>query len=68
MSTLLALLLAGIVLLPHPLRRGIEDYSGGVSFVLRPLRILRSGHMGDYVAWLTAGVAAIGGLFAYFIH
>jgi multicomponent Na+:H+ antiporter subunit D len=68
MSTLLALLLAGLVLLPHPLRRGIEGFSGGASFVLRPLRILHSGHMGDYVAWLTAGVAAIGGLFAYFIH
>jgi len=67
-STLLALVLAGLVLLPHRLRRGIEGFSGGVSFVLRPLRILHSGHMGDYVAWLTAGVAAIGGLFAYFIH
>ena len=67
-STLLALLLAGLVLLPHPLRRGIDGFSGGVSRVLRPLRILHSGHMGDYVAWLTAGVAAIGGLFAYFIH
>ena len=67
-STLLALLLAGLVLLPHPLRRGIDGFSGGVSRVLRPLRILHSGHMGDYVAWLTAGVAAIGGVFAYFIH
>lgn len=67
-STLLALLIAGLVLLPHPLRRGIEGFSGGISFVLRPLRILHSGHMGDYVAWLTAGAAAIGGLFAYFIH
>jgi multicomponent Na+:H+ antiporter subunit D len=67
-STFLALLVAGLVLLPHPLRRGIEGFSGGVSLVLRPLRILHSGHMGDYIAWLTAGVAAIGGLFAYFIH
>ncbi len=67
-GTLLALLLAGLVLLPHPLRRGIEGFTGGASFVLRPLRNLHSGHMGDYVAWLTAGVAAIGGLFAYFIR
>jgi multicomponent Na+:H+ antiporter subunit D len=67
-STLLAFLLAGLVLLPHPLRRGIEDFSGGASYVLRPLRILHSGHMGDYVAWLTAGVALIGGLFAYFVR
>ncbi|HET9183914.1 MAG TPA: proton-conducting transporter membrane subunit [Candidatus Angelobacter sp.] len=67
-ATILAFLVAGLVLLPHPLRHGIEDFSGGVSFVLRPLRILHSGHMGDYVAWLTAGVAVIGGLFAWFIH
>ena len=67
-STLLAFLIAGLVLLPHPFRRGIAGFSGGVSFILRPLRLLHSGHIGDYVAWLTAGVAVIGGLFAYFIH
>jgi multicomponent Na+:H+ antiporter subunit D len=67
-ATFLAFLVAGLVLLPHPLRKGIDGFSGGVSFILRPLRILHSGHMGDYVAWLTAGVAVIGGLFAYFIH
>ena len=67
-ATFLAFLVAGLVLLPHPLRKGIDDFSGGVSFILRPLRILHSGHMGDYVAWLTAGVAVVGGLFAYFIH
>jgi multicomponent Na+:H+ antiporter subunit D len=27
------------------------------------LRLLHSGHVGDYVAWLTAGVAVIGGVF-----
>jgi multicomponent Na+:H+ antiporter subunit D len=67
-ATFLALVMAGLVLLPHPLRKGIDGFSGGVSFILRPIRILHSGHMGDYVAWLTAGVAVIGGLFAYFIH
>ena len=67
-STILAFLVAGLVLLPHPLRHGIDDFSGGVSFILRPVRILHSGHMGDYIAWLTAGVAVIGGLFAWVIH
>ena len=67
-STLLALLLAGLVLPPHPLRRGVAGFSGGASYVLRPLRILHSGHIGDYVAWLTAGVAILGGLFAYFLR
>jgi multicomponent Na+:H+ antiporter subunit D len=67
-ATFLALVMAGLVLLPHPFKKGIEGFSGGISFILRPIRILHSGHMGDYVAWLTAGVAVIGGLFAYFIH
>jgi multicomponent Na+:H+ antiporter subunit D len=67
-ATFLAVIMAGLVLLPHPLRKGINGFSGGISYILRPIRILHSGHMGDYVAWLTAGVAVIGGLFAYFIH
>lgn len=67
-STVLAFLMAGLVLLPHPFRRAIEGFSGGLSVFLRPLRILHSGHIGDYVAWLTAGVALMGGLFAYFFH
>jgi hypothetical protein len=31
---------------------------------LRVLRDLHSGHIGDYIAWLTFGTAVIGGLFA----
>ncbi|OLE38733.1 MAG: hypothetical protein AUG48_01020 [Actinobacteria bacterium 13_1_20CM_3_68_9] len=31
---------------------------------IAPLRALHSGHIGDYVAWLVAGVAALGGAFA----
>ena len=30
---------------------------------LQGLRRLHSGHVGDYVAWLTAGVTVIGGVF-----
>jgi multicomponent Na+:H+ antiporter subunit D len=44
------------------------DFSGGLTVFLRPLRTIHSGHIGDYVAWLTFGVAAIGGVFALFIH
>ncbi len=29
---------------------------------MRPMRALQSGHPGDYVAWLTVGTAALGGL------
>ena len=28
------------------------------------LRLLHSGHVGDYVAWFTVGLAAVGGAFA----
>ena len=33
-----------------------------------PLRAVHSGHVGDYVAWLTFGTAVIGGLFAITIR
>ncbi len=32
--------------------------------VLDPLRALHSGHIGDYIAWLTVGVATFGGILA----
>ena len=32
--------------------------------VVAPMRALHSGHIGDYVAWLVAGVALLGGSFA----
>jgi multicomponent Na+:H+ antiporter subunit D len=40
----------------------------GLSRVLAPLRAVHSGHVGDYVAWLTLGTAVIGGLFAVTIR
>jgi hypothetical protein len=35
---------------------------------LQPLRAAHSGHIGDYVAWLTFGTAVLGGLFALTIR
>jgi multicomponent Na+:H+ antiporter subunit D len=35
---------------------------------VEPLRALHTGHIGDYVAWLTFGVAVVGGLFALTIR
>ncbi len=32
--------------------------------ITRPLKAVHSGHVGDYVAWLTFGTAIIGGVFA----
>ena len=35
-----------------------------LTLLARPLKAAHSGHIGDYVAWLTFGVAALGGAFA----
>jgi multicomponent Na+:H+ antiporter subunit D len=32
--------------------------------LIDPLRSLHSGHIGDYIAWLTTGVALLGGILA----
>jgi multicomponent Na+:H+ antiporter subunit D len=57
LSLLLALLLAWTALLPR-----------GFSVLARApvvqIRRLHSGHVGDYVAWFTFGLATLGGLFA----
>ena len=36
--------------------------------VLAPLRAVHSGHVGDYIAWLTVGMATFGGILAVFIR
>jgi multicomponent Na+:H+ antiporter subunit D len=36
--------------------------------LLSALRAVHSGHIGDYVAWLVFGTAAIGGLLAFFVR
>lgn len=40
----------------------------GALALLRPLKAAHTGQIGDYVAWLTCGVAVIGGLFALTLH
>ena len=67
-ATVLAFGLAGFVLFRKKGPLKVLDFSGGLTVLLRPLRIIHSGHIGDYVAWLTFGVAVIGGTFAFFIH
>jgi hypothetical protein len=47
--------------LPYRAKRGLAQ-------ALEPLRAVHSGHVGDYVAWLTFGVAAVGGLLALAIR
>jgi multicomponent Na+:H+ antiporter subunit D len=67
-ATILAFALAGFVLFRKKGALKVLDFTGGLTVLLRPLRILHSGHIGDYVAWLTFGVAIIGGVFAFYIH
>src|SRR6185437_6779019 len=57
-----AVLIAALALFGHPLRRHVPN------LVVRPalaalggLRELHSGHIGDYIAWWTAGAAVFGG-------
>jgi multicomponent Na+:H+ antiporter subunit D len=45
-----------------------ERVSSTLERGLAPLRAAHSGHIGDYVAWLTLGTAVVGGLFAITIR
>ncbi len=64
-----AVALAALALFGAPLRRWVPEA------VLRPplraviaLRRLHTGHIGDYIAWWTAGVAALGGASLVFLR
>jgi multicomponent Na+:H+ antiporter subunit D len=68
-ATLGAIALAALGLFGRPLRRRVPK------LVLRPvvvavggLRSLHSGHIGDYIAWWTAGAAAMGGAALIFLR
>jgi multicomponent Na+:H+ antiporter subunit D len=65
LSTVGAVAVAGIALfhdrLPDLAPRRLA--SGGGALILR-MRRLHSGHVGDYLAWITVGVALFGGAFA----
>ena len=58
LSTLLALGFAALGLWPDRLRLLLRPMQAG----MKPVRALHTGHVGDYVAWLFAGVAALAAL------
>lgn len=68
-ATLGALALAALALFGAPLRRRLP---GGALHVLTValggLRHLHSGHIGDYIAWWTAGAAMFGGASLIFLR
>ncbi|ADP84504.1 complex I subunit 5 family protein [Pseudofrankia inefficax] len=75
LSTLLALAFAACALwLPaaarrsEPVRAALQGLDGASRLVVGPLRRAHSGHVGDYVAWLISGVAALGTLLGLAAH
>ena len=66
-SAAAAVALATVALAWRPRRsrqQGKEQGTNIIEGALRGLRQLHSGRIGDYVTWLTVGVAAFGALFA----
>jgi multicomponent Na+:H+ antiporter subunit D len=64
-TTAFAVVLALGSLRPPSAPAGLSARAASVgALVLRPLRRLHSGHVGDYLAWLSLGVALMGGLCA----
>jgi multicomponent Na+:H+ antiporter subunit D len=64
-STLLALALAALPLFGNRLAERVPSRLRDLaSAPVGALRSLHSGHIGDYIAWLTFGLASLGGLFA----
>ncbi|MEA2506284.1 MAG: multicomponent Na+:H+ antiporter subunit [Actinomycetota bacterium] len=65
LGALLAVTIALIALFKHLLPEApVEWVRSRLSPVGERMRTLHSGHVSDYIAWLTAGVAALGGLLA----
>ncbi len=64
-----AVALAGLALVRRRLSTGLREMTHRIfgPVVLR-VRELHSGHVGDYVAWLTFGLAALGGAFAFVLR
>ncbi len=66
-ATLLGIALAFTSVYRHKLPKRIR-LGSYLETGMQPLRALQSGHPGDYVVWLTAGVATLGVLFNLFLR
>jgi multicomponent Na+:H+ antiporter subunit D len=69
-ATALAIVLALVTVFRDKLPLIARDkfFDRQVAWAMHPIRAVHSGHMGDYVAWLTFGTAAFGGLFAWLVR
>jgi multicomponent Na+:H+ antiporter subunit D len=63
-SAVAAMTLALAALFQHRLPRVLHRIGRAGKPILTALRALHSGHIGDYVVWIVAGTAALGGLCA----
>ncbi len=66
-STALALLIAVLALSRYGFKQNARS-GRPIRIAMRPLRAIHSGHIGDYVAFLTFGVAAYGGILALLLR
>jgi multicomponent Na+:H+ antiporter subunit D len=62
-ATLLALLIAYAALSPRSFPATLRHLARDTTPFFEMMRKAHSGHVGDYVAWLSAGVAALGAIF-----
>lgn len=67
-TTALAVLLALAALYPSTLGRAGAAVSNALGQMMRPLRAIHSGRIGDYVAWFVFGVAAYGAFLLIWIR
>ncbi len=68
-ATLGAVALAAVALFGAPLRRALPDPLIRVPLAaVIGLRRLHTGHIGDYIAWWTAGAATLGGVSLIFLR
>jgi multicomponent Na+:H+ antiporter subunit D len=62
----ITLLAAGLALFPRVLGNRLNWLVGrGLIRAMRPLRLLQSGKVGDYIAWFAIGICAYGGLLIF---
>ncbi|HSU69148.1 MAG TPA: proton-conducting transporter membrane subunit, partial [Tepidisphaeraceae bacterium] len=61
LTAAVAVLLALAALFPSKLGKAGDSISNTLAMLLKPVRVIHSGRIGDYIAWFVFGVACYGG-------